>query len=104
VTPAYPFGHGLSYTHFTYDKNSIKFEKEPNRSVRIKVTNSGKVKGKEVVQMYIGFPSESGEPPKVLKGFKKIDLNPGQTQNVMFKIPDRDISIWDAQQHSWSVQ
>jgi beta-glucosidase len=68
------------------------------------VTNSGKVKGKEVVQMYIGFPSEAGEPPKILKGFKKIDLNPGQTQNVMFQILDRDISIWDEHQHNWSVQ
>jgi beta-glucosidase len=97
VVPAFPFGHGLSYTQFTYDKNSMKFEKEPNRSVRIKVTNTGKVKGKEVVQMYIGFPSEAGEPPKLLKGFKKIELNPGQSQNVMFKLPDRDISIWDDQ-------
>jgi beta-glucosidase len=49
VTPAYPFGHGLSYTQFTYDKNSLVIEKEPHRSVRIKVKNTGKLKGKEVV-------------------------------------------------------
>jgi beta-glucosidase len=48
------------------------------------VANSGKVKGKEVVQMYIGFPKESGEPPKILKGFKKVELNPGESKKINF--------------------
>lgn len=67
------------------------------------VANSGKVKGKEVVQMYLGFPKESGEPPKILKGFKKIELNPGESKQVTFQITDRDISTWNENDHHWHV-
>ena len=78
ITPAYPFGHGLSYTQFKYDRDSLKVaDTSSAKSVSIKVKNIGKMKGKEVVQLYLGFPKSAGEPPKLLKGFKKIDLAPG---------------------------
>lgn len=73
VEPMYPFGHGLSYTTFKYDAESLIVE---DRNVSITVTNSGKLTGKEVVQLYVGFPEEAGEPPQMLKGFKKIELDP----------------------------
>jgi beta-glucosidase len=60
-TPAYPFGYGLSYTTFDYDQSSLKMNKQ---TLSVDVANTGKVFGKEVVQMYIGFPSSTGEPPK----------------------------------------
>lgn len=64
--PNFPFGHGLSYTTFSYDKDSIKVE---NRTVSISVSNSGEYTGKEVVQLYISFPEAAKEPPMNLKGF-----------------------------------
>ena len=65
MTPAYPFGHGMSYTTFEYTDLQVT----NGRNVTVKITNTGEVFGKEVAQLYIGFPSESGEPPKLLKGF-----------------------------------
>jgi beta-glucosidase len=59
--PAYPFGYGLSYTNFYYDQSTFKME---NQTISMNVTNVGQVFGKEVVQLYIGFPENSGEPPK----------------------------------------
>lgn len=75
-----------------------------NRRVSIQVTNTGKAFGKEVVQMYIGFPETSGEPPKQLKGFKKIALNPDQSTAVIFDVTERDLSIWDTATHKWKIQ
>jgi len=52
----------------------------------------------------LGFPSEAGEPPKLLKGFQKIGLKPGQEQTVEFNLRDRDLSIWNSDTHSWQKQ
>lgn len=54
--------------------------------------------------MYIGFPWEAGEPPKQLKGFKKISLNPNQQVPVIFDLTERDFSIWDRDSHGWKIQ
>ena len=67
------------------------------------MTNSGDVTGKEVVQLYLEFPEECDEPPQILKGFKKIQLAPGTTQTVTFNLKDRDLSVWDATTHAWSL-
>ena len=67
------------------------------------MTNSGDVTGKEVVQLYLEFPEECDEPPQILKGFKKIQLAPGTTQTVTFNLRDRDLSVWDATTHAWSL-
>lgn len=99
VEPKYPFGHGLSYTTFDYDADSLDIK---DRKVSIKVKNTGNFKGKEVVQLYIGFPKEAGEPPKQLKGFKKIELDINEEAEVSFDIRDRDLSIWDVDTHAWA--
>ena len=70
VEPLFPFGHGLSYTTFDYSNLEVE-----GRKVTIDITNKGDAYGKEVVQLYVGFPAEAGEPPKLLKGFNKIDLS-----------------------------
>lgn len=101
VEPRYPFGHGLSYTSFKYNEKSLKLE---GRNISISVNNTGDVQGKEVVQMYIGFPEHSGEPPKILRGFKKVDLKPNEATTVEFTITDRDLSIWDVEVHDWALQ
>jgi beta-glucosidase len=88
--PLYPFGFGLSYAKFEYSNIKISnTEITPNTELQVSVdvTNTGKMKAKEVVQMYI--KDEIGSvtrPDKELKGFDKIELNPGETKTVIFKI------------------
>lgn len=88
--PLYPFGFGLSYTNFEYSNIKISnTEITPNSEleVRVNITNTGKIKAKEVVQMYIKDVIGSvTRPDKELKGFDKIELNPGETKTVVFKI------------------
>ena len=88
--PIYPFGHGLSYTTFEYSEIVISdTEINPNTELEVSVTvkNTGKVKGKEVIQMYI--KDEIGSvtrPDKELKAFEKIELDSGESKRVSFKI------------------
>ena len=86
----YPFGHGLSYTSFTYSDLQID-----GRTVRFNITNSGTVGGAEVAQLYIS-PPEMGlhRPRRELKGFVKVSLMPGETKTVEIKLDDRSFSVW----------
>jgi beta-glucosidase len=70
VTPAFAFGHGLSYTTFDF---GIVNATDPQH-IKLSVKNNGTCDGKEVVQLYISFPNGTDEPPKILKGFEKIYL------------------------------
>lgn len=90
VKPAYAFGHGLSYTQFEYSDLQIS-----QRSVSVKIKNTGDVDGAEVPQLYLGFPASAQEPPKQLKGFQKIHLKAGRKKKVTFPLTDRDFSIWE---------
>jgi beta-glucosidase len=103
--PLFPFGHGLSYTTFDYGRASISApRRHPGRGswrVRVRVTNSGTTSGAEVAQLYVGFPSSAGEPPKQLKGFEKVELQPGQSTRVTFRLTRRDLSSWSTDQHRW---
>ena len=87
----YPFGHGLSYTTFTY--SDLKVD---GRTVSVCVTNSGAVKGAEVVQLYIAPPKDGlFRPEKELKGFARVELEPGEGKTVTFALDDRSFSIWN---------
>jgi beta-glucosidase len=104
----FPFGHGLSYTDFEFsnmkiDKTSIKDNEEVTVSVNVK--NIGKVKGKEVVQLYVS-PDETEiiRPVRELKGFCKIELNPDETKNVSFKLNKRDFSYYNEDINDWVVE
>ena len=73
--------------------------------VSFTVTNSGKVVGAEVAQMYLGFPSAAGEPPKQLKGFRVLrDLAAGAKVSVTIALNDRSFSTWDVGTHGWKVE
>ena len=111
VTPVFPFGHGLSYTTFSYgtvavahipvhkDNTDIK---AAVAEVTLSVTNSGQRDGAEVVQLYLAFPASAvGEPPKQLKAFTKVAVPVGQTVQVKFTLTQRDISTWDSHVHAW---
>ena len=100
VKPAYAFGHGLSYTTFSYGNLTASAT-----AVTVDVRNTGAVAGAEVAQLYLGFPDASGEPPRQLKGFHKTAvLQPGESETVTFPLRARDTSIWDAAQHGWARQ
>jgi beta-glucosidase len=71
VTPAFAFGHGLSYTTFEFGKVNAT---DPQH-IKLSIKNNGTCEGKEVVQLYISFPNGTDEPPKILKGFEKIHLD-----------------------------
>lgn len=95
----FPFGYGLSYTTFKYSNMQVSapvFGKGGQVTVSVAVTNSGKVAGKEVVQMYLGNKVNSVTTPVMaLKGFKKISLEPGETKTVKFTVKPEDIAIWN---------
>ncbi|MFN7327373.1 MAG: beta-glucosidase BglX [Chitinophagales bacterium] len=99
ATPAYPFGHGLSYTEFQYsDITATKptLEKGESLAASISVTNVGERVGSEVIQCYIqDLTAEVARPVKELKRFLKITLNPGETKKIQLKISQEDLSYWD---------
>lgn len=107
IEPLFPFGHGLSYTSFAYGKidapESI-VKGEPVK-VSIALTNTGKVYGKEVVQLYISDKQSSvARPPKELKAFSKIGLEPGESNTVEFILTDRDFAFYDVETKEWVVE
>ena len=72
-----------------------------HREFTVDTATTGKVAGAEVAQLYLGFPASAGEPPKQLKGVKKLTLAPGEKQTVAFALQDRDLSVWDITAHDW---
>ena len=102
----YPFGHGLSYTQFDYSNLSIKQVGEYSTVVSLKVTNTGKVEGKEIVQLYVG-DNESRlvpRPVKELRTFDKVNLKPGQSKTVEFTLNKRDFAYYDVTHNTWTVE
>ena len=104
----FPFGHGLSYTSFTYsglnlEKKSIKESEILN--VSVEVTNTGKTTGKEVVQLYVS--PKGGKvirPVRELRAFDKIELAPGEKKTVRFALKSRAFSYWNSKIHDWHVE
>jgi beta-glucosidase len=98
--PLYPFGHGLSYTDFSYspvklDKTELKGDEMLKASVTL--TNTGDRAGEEVVQLYITDPvASSTRPVKELKGFQKVSLQPGEKKEVTFEITPEDLKFVNA--------
>ena len=86
----YPFGYGLSYTTFAYSDLTVR-----DRNVSVKVKNTGVVSGVEVVQLYIA-PPDGGifRPVRELKGFERVELEPGEGKTVEFALDDRSFAIW----------
>ena len=104
----FPFGHGLSYTTFAYDNlrlSSPDIRESDTLTVSVDVTNTGRVAGKEVVQLYVGdVESSVFRPVRELKGFEKILLQPGERRTVSFELGKRAFAFWDVQLHDWRVE
>lgn len=101
--PLYVFGYGLSYTTFEYSEIELSnqsISENETLEVSVEVTNTGKVAGEEVVQLYIqDVVASLTRPVKELKGFEKIMLEPGQTATVSFTIKPADLAFYDQDMH-----
>ncbi len=101
--PLFPFGFGLSYTTFTMKGTGVKANADGGATVNVQVKNTGKRAGGEVIEVYLGFPKEAGEPPRVLKGISKVTLRPGEEKMVPVKVDPDAFRYWDEGRKAWSV-
>ncbi|MBV1935084.1 glycoside hydrolase family 3 C-terminal domain-containing protein [Streptomyces sp. BV286] len=97
-TPAYPFGHGLGYTDWTYDDIDVT-----GTTVTVRLTNSGTRGGRETVQIYLApAEPEAARPARTLAGFASVEAAPGESTEVTVELPDRAFEIWDEKTGSWT--
>ncbi|KAL5315406.1 hypothetical protein ACEPPN_016273 [Leptodophora sp. 'Broadleaf-Isolate-01'] len=122
ITPRYEFGFGLSYTTFEYSSLEVTKAHGPSTDeypvgkiveggqvdlwdvlfqVTASVSNSGEVDGAEVAQLYVGIP---GGPVRQLRGFSKVDVEPGKSVDLKFNLQRRDLSVWDVVAQKWQLQ
>jgi len=110
IEPLFPFGYGLSYTRFElsdlhFESPILDLDKGEKLIVKIKIKNTGKVAGKEVVQLYTAaVESTLKKPPKELKAFKKIGLEPGEEKEVVFELDKDDLASFDTGLNQWTVE
>jgi beta-glucosidase len=76
---------------------------EPAYEIKFTINNTGKVDGSEVPQLYLGFPAEAQEPPKVLPGFERVYLAAGKSKQVTLTLTQEDISYWNVVNQKWTV-
>ena len=101
----FPFGHGLSYTKFAYGEPSLARGADGSFAVEVKVSNAGKVAGREVVQLYAAYPGAKVERcVKELKGFAKTCLlKPGESETVRISVSLRDLAYWNEFTHRFTT-
>lgn len=104
VEVSYPFGFGLSYTQFTYSKPTVKAVKDGFEAT-ITITNTGKVAGKESVQLYVSAPAGGLEKPTCeLKAFNKTrKLNPGESETLTFKVDNYSLASFNTPASQWET-
>ena len=102
LTPLFPFGHGLSYTTFSYSGLASQV-KDGRLHVRFKVTNTGNVAGKDVPQVYISPLAAKWEAPKRLAGWDKVALQPGESKEVDVVVEPRILGMFDEKSKTWRI-
>jgi beta-glucosidase len=131
ITPRYYFGYGLSYTTFSFSSLLIAKAGEENHHVQqsfyrqrrissyankalskfydpvytitFTITNTGSVDGSEVAQLYLSFPEEAAEPPKILRGFERVYLAAGESKTVTLALTQKDVSYWNVVNQKWTI-
>jgi beta-glucosidase len=118
VLPLFPFGYGLSYTAFSFRNltvtptsvvNDVSGPDSPTGQraqlirVTAQITNTGKVAGSDVVQLYVGDPAVAGEPPRQLEGFHRVTLQPHQSQTVSFSVTGHELSYFNTTANGWAL-
>ena len=106
--PLYPFGYGLSYTTFRYDRLRVSRDTlrgDDTLTVSVDVTNTGTRGGDEVVQLYVRYPhSAVPRPRRDLRGFRRVTLGPGASRTITFPLTAAAFRYWDADAHRWAVE
>jgi beta-glucosidase len=104
VPARFPFGHGLSYTTFAFDDLEVVGEGQ-RFEVRVRVTNTGPRRGSEVVQVYVrDVVSRVPRPDKELRGFAKVELDPGASRTVTVELGPRAFAVYDVASEGWRVE
>ena len=107
IEPAFPFGFGLSYTTFHFSNLHIpnnEFAIGDTITVKFTITNTGKMEGAEVAQLYVQEINPIVDRPnKELKGFRKVELKPSESKDVSLTLNKHDFSYWDVNTNNWSV-
>lgn len=99
--PLFEFGFGLSYTAFAYDALELRAGATAGAvDVSFLVTNTGARAGTETSQVYLSFPASAAEPPRVLRGFERVTLDPGASERVHIELPARAFACWDPNAHA----
>ncbi|KAJ7677968.1 beta-glucosidase [Mycena polygramma] len=110
IKPQFAFGHGLSYTTFEFSDFKLSgptvSADEFNLTVSLQITNTGAVAGSEVAQVYVTLPttSELTHPPLQLKGFAKVNVEPGKSEVVQIQLDKYAVSYWDDRFSTWVVE
>ena len=106
IEVAFPFGHGLSYTTFEYADPTARILANGNLEVGVRVTNTGKVAGREIVQVYTGFAGSSvvERAPRELRKFVSVLLDAGESRQVQVEIARNDLAYWDVRVDGWIVE
>ena len=101
---AFPFGHGLGYTTFDYAELTLEVGAD-RVTVGCTITNTGDRRGSEIVQVYVGDRVAGvARPPRELKAFAKVDLEPGRSEQVQVVLSLRDFSYWSTRRHGWHLE
>jgi beta-glucosidase len=104
IAPLFPFGFGMSYTSFSFSGLQVgALDASGNGTVKATVTNTGSRAGAEIAQLYVGDPASTGEPAKQLKGFQRVDLQPGASAQVTFPVTAHDLAYWNTTGNNWTT-
>ena len=108
IEPLYPFGYGLSYTSFEYSNLTVskqKFNENDTLTISFSVKNVGKTEGAEIAQLYVeDVQSSVPRPIKELKGFKKVEMEPGKSATVVLRLTKQDFSFWNPETKGWYAE
>jgi beta-glucosidase len=101
IEPAFPFGFGLSYADFNYDNLVVSVE-DDEIVARVNLNNIGNVSGEEIVQLYVGFEnSKVDRPVKILRGFKKVHLDQGESKAVDIRVSKNQLKYYEPELKEW---
>ncbi len=104
LKPAFPFGFGLSYTTFACSSPEVR-EEQDRLQVAVEVSNTGTRAGDEVVQLYVGAPDSAVDRPmKLLRGFQRVCLKPGEKRRLSFQVPLQELAWYDPEKGSWELE
>ncbi|MFJ5829626.1 beta-glucosidase [Streptomyces sp. NPDC093089] len=104
AVPAYPFGHGLGYTTWSYDSLVAVPADGDGGTATVRLTNTGDRTGREVVQVYLAPTGDTVErPARWLAGFASVEAGPGETAEARIALPRRAFEIWDEEKGDWTL-